>query len=78
VGLFVGVDLQAPEAPADAAAAARLGTAVVNGMRARGVLLSTTGVEGRTLKIRPPLVFEPQHVDLLIDTLTDTLQHLNP
>ena len=43
-------------------------------MRERGVLLSTTGPQASTLKIRPPLVFTEAHADLLVDTLAQVLQ----
>ena len=66
-GLFVGVEL-VPESGAQlsgAAAAAR----IVNGMRRRGVLISATSRAGNVLKIRPPLTFETEHADLLLDAL---------
>jgi 4-aminobutyrate aminotransferase-like enzyme len=67
-GLFVGVDLVRDGAPAPEYA-----IRVVNRMRALGVLVSATGPLGSTLKIRPPLVFGEQHVDILIDALDEAL-----
>jgi 4-aminobutyrate aminotransferase-like enzyme len=49
---------------------------VVNGLRQRGVLLSATGPDASTLKIRPPLVFEEEHAALLADTLDTVLTDL--
>jgi 4-aminobutyrate aminotransferase-like enzyme len=46
----------------DAAAAA----AVVNGLRARRVLISATGPHANVLKIRPPLVFSAADADRLL------------
>ncbi|MFV0386066.1 aspartate aminotransferase family protein [Paracoccus sp. (in: a-proteobacteria)] len=46
---------------------------VVNAMRERGVLLSRLGRHGNTLKIRPPMPFAPEHLDLLINTLDAVL-----
>ncbi len=46
---------------------------VVEGMRAHGVLIGRTGRDGATVKIRPPLVFADEHVDLLIAALRATL-----
>jgi 4-aminobutyrate aminotransferase-like enzyme len=46
---------------------------VVDGMRERGVLIGRTGREGATLKIRPPLLFGDDNIDLLIDGLEGTL-----
>ena len=42
-------------------------------MRDSGVLIGTTGRHGNTLKIRPPLVFQRQHADLLAATLDEVL-----
>jgi 4-aminobutyrate aminotransferase-like enzyme len=46
---------------------------VVEGMKARGVLLNRLGKDYATLKIRPPMVFLQENVDLLIDTLDAVL-----
>jgi 4-aminobutyrate aminotransferase-like enzyme len=42
-------------------------------MRGRGVLIGRTGRDRSTLKIRPPLVFAGEHVDLLVGALRETL-----
>jgi 4-aminobutyrate aminotransferase-like enzyme len=66
-GLFVGLELvtdRHTRTPATAETAR-----VVNGLRARQVLLSATGEQANTLKIRPPLVFSEANADLLVDTL---------
>jgi 4-aminobutyrate aminotransferase-like enzyme len=70
-GLAVAVDLAGP--PGGAPDAARAGR-VVDGMRARGVLVGRTGRDRATLKIRPPLVFRPEHADLLVEALSTTLE----
>ncbi len=49
---------------------------VVNGLRDRHVLISATGPDGSSLKIRPPLPFGRPHVDRLAEALTDTLRSL--
>lgn len=67
-GLFVGVDVVRDGAPAPAIAAA-----VVDAMREVGVLISATGPSGNVLKIRPPLVFGAEHVDILADALDEAL-----
>lgn len=46
---------------------------VVNEMRRRGIILSKLGRHKNTLKIRPPMPFAAEHVDLLFDTLDDVL-----
>jgi len=70
-GLFVGVELVAD--PATRAPATSQTARVVNAMRERGVLLSSTGPHANTLKIRPPLVFSRADADLLVSTLDDAL-----
>lgn len=46
---------------------------VVNALRHRGILLSKLGRHKNTLKIRPPMPFGEDHLDLLIDTLDSVL-----
>ena len=46
---------------------------VVNKMRERGVLLSKLGRHRNTLKIRPPMPFAEEHLDILIETLDTVL-----
>jgi 4-aminobutyrate aminotransferase-like enzyme len=63
-GLYVGVEMvkdRTTKEP-DAAAAA----AVVNGLRARRVLISATGPNANVLKVRPPLVFTEANADRLL------------
>lgn len=69
VGLFLGVDVLRDGQP-DAARAAEL----VNALRAKRVLISATGKQGHILKIRPPLVFAPDHVALFLDRLRAVLR----
>ncbi|MCT9826620.1 aminotransferase class III-fold pyridoxal phosphate-dependent enzyme [Pseudomonas veronii] len=42
---------------------------LANLVRDQGVLIGTEGVHGNILKLRPPLVFEPHHVDIVISAL---------
>ena len=67
-GLMMGVDVVADGEP-DAAATAR----IVNGLRERGVLISSCGARHNVLKIRPPLVFSRDNADHFLDRLGDTL-----
>ncbi|WP_037497979.1 aminotransferase class III-fold pyridoxal phosphate-dependent enzyme [Solirubrobacter soli] len=60
VGLAWGVDL--PDA-----------RSVRDRMREAGVLVGTTGRDGNTLKIRPPLAFDETHVPVLVDALAGAL-----
>jgi 4-aminobutyrate aminotransferase-like enzyme/Ser/Thr protein kinase RdoA (MazF antagonist) len=63
LGLLVGVQLDAPERAA----------AVVDALRRRGVLIGRTGPRDDVLKIRPPLVFDDEHVELLVGALESAL-----
>ncbi|KAA3668139.1 aspartate aminotransferase family protein [Pectobacterium carotovorum] len=71
-GLFIGVELvsdRESKAPASESA-----SQVVNAMRQRGVLISATGQAANVLKIRPPLVFQGEHADVFLTTLSDVLK----
>jgi 4-aminobutyrate aminotransferase-like enzyme len=63
LGLLIGVQLDDP-------ARAK---AVVNAMRERGVLIGRTGPDEDVLKIRPPLVFDDEHVAVLVAALDASL-----
>jgi 4-aminobutyrate aminotransferase-like enzyme len=62
-GLLVGVELESPELAEDG----------VNRMRDAGVLINRTGPAENVLKIRPPLIFTTEHVELLIKAIGGTL-----
>jgi 4-aminobutyrate aminotransferase-like enzyme/Ser/Thr protein kinase RdoA (MazF antagonist) len=68
-GLLLGVELVGEERVPAAGRAGR----VTEAMRERGILISTTGPAGNVLKIRPPLVFQREHADLLLQTLDEVL-----
>jgi 4-aminobutyrate aminotransferase-like enzyme/Ser/Thr protein kinase RdoA (MazF antagonist) len=68
-GLLVGVEL-ADEARTPADGLARKAT---EALRERGILISATGPAGNVLKIRPPLVFQREHADILLQALDDVL-----
>ncbi len=69
-GLMIGVDLLTDAGAPDADRAGRL----VNRLRDDGVLISASGRTGHTLKIRPPLTFGLEHVDLFMDRLDKALR----
>ena len=73
-GLFIAQDIVQPDG--SGAPDAALTLRIVNGLRQRGVLLSATGAAASALKIRPPLVFQPDHADLLVATLDGLLADL--
>jgi len=70
-GLFLGVDFvtdkESREPDATLLAKAK------NGLRARGVLVSSDGIHGNVMKIRPPMVFQPEHADILVERMRDAL-----
>lgn len=70
-GLFIGVDVVSdPQTMApDAAECAR----IQNHLRDNGVLVGSEGEHSNILKIRPPLVFGPQHADLLIKSFEQAI-----
>jgi 4-aminobutyrate aminotransferase-like enzyme len=71
-GLFWGLDLVADRAtrePIAYADAKRLAST----LRTRGVLAGITGRYTNVLKLRPPLVFGREHVEVLLATLGDVL-----
>jgi 4-aminobutyrate aminotransferase-like enzyme len=69
IGLFAAADIVDAEGAPDGASAAH----IVNHMREAGVLISATGPYGHTLKIRPPLVFAREHVDLLLEAISNAV-----
>ena len=74
-GLFVGVELvrdRAARTP-DGAFTAK----VVNALRQRRILLSASGPHANVLKIRPPLVFRPEHAAQFLDGLEAVLRELS-
>ena len=73
-GLFIGVEIVADAGTR--APDAEYAAAIVAGMRDRDVLISATGPAGNVLKIRPPLVFTEEHVEIFLAALDDTLHTL--
>jgi 4-aminobutyrate aminotransferase-like enzyme len=76
-GLFWGLDLVAdPQSrqPLAYADAKRIAT----GLRHRRILAGVTGRHTNVLKLRPPLVFRPEHVEILLSTLDELLTDFEP
>jgi 4-aminobutyrate aminotransferase-like enzyme len=70
-GLLIGVELVRDRDTREPAS--REAEAVANGLRARGVLVGTTGPRASAMKIRPPLVFGREHADQLLEALDEAL-----
>ncbi len=73
-GLFLGLELVS--ARDGKIPNATLASRVVNGMRDKRILISTTGIHGNVLKIRPPLIWQQEHVDMFVDSLDSLLKDL--
>ena len=71
-GLLCAVELRDAAGEPDGA----LASAVVNRLRHLGVLVGTTGEAGNVLKIRPPLVLEPEGAEELATRLDEVLDAL--
>lgn len=74
-GLFFGIDIAPPDSPP--AVRRKLALDVVNALRDDGVLISTTGENEDTLKVRPPLICQADHVDLFLALLERCLQKVD-
>jgi 4-aminobutyrate aminotransferase-like enzyme len=73
-GLVTGVDLVRDRETKEPARAETL--RVLDGMRDKGVLIGDGGEYGNVLKIRPPLVFQREHTDILVAALAEVLGDL--
>jgi 4-aminobutyrate aminotransferase-like enzyme/Ser/Thr protein kinase RdoA (MazF antagonist) len=71
-GLFLGVELV--EDPILKTPAGRKASYLANRMRERGILMSTDGPDGNVLKIKPPLCFQAEHADFLLENLSLVLK----
>jgi len=73
-GLFLGIDLVTDrESRSPAAAAAET---VVEGLKQRGILISSDGPHHNVLKIKPPLVIAKSDIDAFLETLDEELTTL--
>lgn len=70
-GLFFGIDIGLETNSAADRRAMALD--VVNAMRDNGVLISTTGANEDTLKVRPPLICQHEHVQAFLGSLEEAL-----
>ena len=73
-GLWIGVELVQDRSSREPATSAT--QRVVEGMKARGILLNRIGEFGNVLKMRPPLPFAEEHAELLLTTMGEVLATL--
>jgi 4-aminobutyrate aminotransferase-like enzyme/Ser/Thr protein kinase RdoA (MazF antagonist) len=66
-GLFAGIDIR----PGDTAGFTA--GALAERLREAGVLVGTTGRHGQVLKVRPPLIWESEHVEVFTEALGTVL-----
>jgi 4-aminobutyrate aminotransferase-like enzyme len=71
-GLLQGIDIIKPDGRPDPVMADK----IINDMRENGVLIGTTGKNYAALKIRPPIVFQREHADILLESLIKALDRL--
>jgi 4-aminobutyrate aminotransferase-like enzyme len=71
-GLFLGIELVKDRETL--APAANEASFISNQMRERGILLGTDGPLHNVIKVRPPMPFNKQDADLLLDALNDIFQ----
>jgi len=70
-GLLMGIDVLKTDGSPDSELADR----IMNHMRKNGVLIGTTGSNYNILKIRPPMVFNQEHADIFLGSLTNALDN---
>ncbi len=71
-GLYFGVEI----CDVDCLPDPRLASRLINAMRHTGVLVSTTGRFGSLLKIRPPMPIAAEEIDMLVDSLDNSLRSM--
>ncbi|MCZ6663174.1 MAG: aminotransferase class III-fold pyridoxal phosphate-dependent enzyme [Actinobacteria bacterium] len=74
-GLLVGLELVSDRD--NKTPAGRETALLVELMREAGVLVGTAGRQRNTLKLRPPLIARPQHVDTFIEALDSSLSEVD-
>ncbi len=71
-GLLLGIDI----IKSDGAPDPEMADHITNHMRENGVLIGTTGQNYATLKVRPPIVFQKEHAEILLAALIKALDEL--
>ena len=73
-GLFLGIDFVKDQNNTPNPEVANF---IINKLRYRGILLSVDGPFNNVIKIKPPLTFNKENVDLVCFELTDIINNLN-
>ncbi len=74
IGLFLGIELVMDRQTL--APAAKQATEIIERMKDRGILLSIDGPLANVLKIKPPLVFSEENMNVLVSTFDKVLGEL--
>ena len=72
-GLYCGVELASSGPDGSSMPATALASAVMNALRRDGILIGVCGRHANVLKVRPPLTFSAEHVDILAHGLDRAL-----
>jgi 4-aminobutyrate aminotransferase-like enzyme len=75
-GLIAGIDITGRPDARDRAGRRAFARALLDGLRDQRVLARLTGPDGTVLKVRAPLTWEPDHADLFVAAVADTLATL--
>ncbi|MEM6414252.1 MAG: aspartate aminotransferase family protein [Pseudomonadota bacterium] len=73
VGLYCAIDI----IDSDGTPSGKGAQAVVNGLKQKKILISATGKNENSLKIRPPLIATKQNVEHFVDAIRDVISELN-
>ena len=74
-GLFIGVEFVKDHETLEPAT--HKAAQIIEEMKNRGILLSTDGPYDNVIKIKPPIVFNEDNADRVVDTLDDVLKSMN-
>ncbi|MBH09606.1 MAG: aspartate aminotransferase family protein [Candidatus Marinimicrobia bacterium] len=74
-GLFIGIELN--KNSKNLQPAGREANLVINKMKDKGILLSTDGPDHNVIKIKPPLAFNQQNADFLVETLDSIITEID-
>ncbi|MCK4765077.1 MAG: aminotransferase class III-fold pyridoxal phosphate-dependent enzyme [Candidatus Aminicenantes bacterium] len=75
MGLFIGIELVMDRE--NLSPAAEQASHIIEKMKNEGILLSVDGPLHNVIKIKPPIVFDEQNADRLVDTLDKVMKELD-
>ena len=75
-GLFIGLELVRDRDAKEPAP--QIASLLINRLRDRGILIGAAGRYGSTLKIRPPLCFTKENVDIFVTACDEVLREICP